>query len=138
MWTYKGEAIHSIEDMPAEVYGFVYRVRHLPSEKYYIGKKNVYSNRTLPPLKGQKRKRKITKESDWRRYYGSHESIKALLKEHRQEEFSREILEFCFSKLHLTYCEVKWICKEEALESEKYLNDNILGKIYKSALPKNS
>ena len=35
------------------------------TNEFYIGKKSLYSHRTLPPLKGYKRKRKVIKESKW-------------------------------------------------------------------------
>ena len=71
MWTYKDKQISSMEDMPEGTYGFVYEVTHNPTGKKYLGKKVLQFNRTLPPLKGQKRKRKVVKESDWKTYTGS-------------------------------------------------------------------
>ena len=80
MWLYKNKEINSIEDMPADTFGFVYLVTHTPSGKKYLGKKQLIANRTLPPLKGQKKKRKIQKESDWKTYYGSQAEIKHVSK----------------------------------------------------------
>ena len=131
MWNYKGREIWQREQMPDGTYGFIYEVVHNPTGRKYIGKKVLEFNRTLPPLKGQKRKRKVVKESDWLTYYGSHQEIKQLIKENKQEEFSREILEFIPTKKLLTYFECKYLFIKEVLEHDKYINDNILAKFYR-------
>lgn len=131
MWLYKGRKIDNIEDMPDNTYGFIYEVIHNPTGRKYIGKKVLIFNRTLPPLKGTKRKRKVQKESDWMTYYGSHQEIKALIKEGKQEEFSREVLEFVPTKKLLTYFECKYLFIKEVLEHNEYINDNILAKFYR-------
>ena len=134
MWNHKDNLIKNLEDIPKDVFGFIYEVHHIPTGKRYIGKKQLMSNRTLPPLKGQKRKRKVVKESDWKTYYGSQKEIKELVKESKQEEFRREILQFCFTKKQLTYYELKWQFAKGVLESDEYLNDNLLGKFFKRDL----
>lgn len=131
MWLYKGKEIGSIQEMPDDTYGFIYEVTHNPTGRKYIGKKVLIFNRTLPPLKDQKRKRKVQKESDWKTYYGSHQEIKGLLKEGKQQEFSREILEFVPTKKLLTYFECKYLFIKEVLEHNEYINDNILAKFYR-------
>ena len=80
-WTHQGRIFNDITDFPEDTYGFIYEVTHQPTGLKYLGKKVLYFNRTLPPLKGQKRKRKVVKESDWKDYYGSHPKIKEYLKE---------------------------------------------------------
>lgn len=134
MWIYKDKEIHNIDDIPEDTFGFVYEVHHLQTGKKYIGKKQLMSNRTLPPLKGQKRKRKVIKESDWKTYYGSQKEIKEVVKESNGEGFNREILQFCFTKKQLTYYELKWQFAKEVLERDDYLNDNLLGKFFKKDL----
>ncbi len=117
--------------MPKNTYGFIYEVTHIPSGKKYLGKKVLVFNRTLPPLKGKKRKRKVQKESDWKTYYGSHKEIKNLLKENKQDEFDRKILQFVPTKKLLTYFECKYLFINEVLEHSEYINDNILAKFYR-------
>lgn len=134
MWLYNGEVIESIEQMPQNTFGFIYQATYLPTNEKYLGKKVLFFNRTLPPLKGTKRKRKVVKESDWQTYYGSHEKIKILLKENKQSKFQREILEFAFNKKHLTYLETKYLFCNNVLENEEYINDNILGKFFRKDL----
>ena len=130
-WTYNGQLITEIKDMPENTFGFIYEVFHKPSGKKYLGKKVLHFNRTLPPLKGMKRKRKVVKESDWRTYFGSHVEIKQLIKEEKQNEFVRRILQFVPTKKLLTYYECKYLFINEVLEHDEYINDNILAKFYR-------
>lgn len=135
MWLYKDKEINSIEDMPTDTFGFVYLVTHTPSGKKYLGKKQLIANRTLPPLKGSKRKRKIQKESDWKTYYGSQTEVKQLVKESQDMlEFVREIIIFTSTKKQLTYFETKLQFVNEVLENDEYLNSNILGKFFRKDL----
>ncbi|MDB0041601.1 hypothetical protein N9F16_00775 [bacterium] len=135
MWLYKNKEINSIEDMPTDTFGFVYLVTHTPSGKKYLGKKQLIANRTLPPLKGQKKKRKIQKESDWKTYYGSQTEVKQLVKESKDKlEFVREIIIFTSTKKQLTYFETKLQFVNEVLENDEYLNSNILGKFFRKDL----
>ena len=61
-WMYVGT-------IPPDAVGFVYKIIHLPTNKYYIGKKSLSQKRTLPPLKGYKRKRIVISESNWQNYW---------------------------------------------------------------------
>jgi hypothetical protein len=141
MWLYKEhkksftlKPINSIEDMPENTFGFIYEVCYVPTNEKYLGKKVLQFNKKLPPLKGFKRKRKVTVESDWKNYYGSHQKIKDLLKENKHDDFKRTILKFAFNKKHLTYLETRYLFKKRVLESEEYINDNILGKFFRKDL----
>ena len=96
--------------------------------KFYIGKKSLYSHRTLPPLKGYKRKRKVIKESNWGHYNSSNKEVGIMDKTHKK------ILRFCFSKKVLTYYELKEQFDKDCLEREESLNDNLLGKFFKKDL----
>ena len=130
-WIYKGKQVKTIEDMPKGVFGFVYEITHIHSGKKYIGKKQIMTNRTLPPLKGERKKRKVTKEGSWKTYYGSQEEMKQLVKEAKSlEEFDRRILRYCFTKKELTYRELEEQVLHKVLEDDRYLNDQILGKFW--------
>jgi hypothetical protein len=76
-------------------------------------------------------KQKIVKESDWKTYYGSHKEIITLIKDKKQEEFTREILQFVPTKKQLTYFECKYLFIKEVLEGNDYINDNVLAKFYR-------
>ena len=85
-------------EMIGEYVGFVYIITDLTSSKMYVGKKLFSSKRTLPPLKGKTRKRKVIKESDWMSYYGSSEELMTLVESNGPESFKREILHLCHSR----------------------------------------
>jgi len=145
MWKYNNVVISDINEIPDGAFGFVYEVLHLPSNKRYIGRKQLISTTTkslgkkeLAQLtdKRASKKKKVQKESDWKTYYGSHSEIKQFIKEGRQEEFERNILEFAFSPKHLTYLETKYLFSLSVLEKEtEYFNDNILGKFFRKDIP---
>ena len=134
MWLYEGKVIESIEQMPEGVFGFVYLIIHNPTGKKYIGKKQLMSTRTLPPLKGERKKRKVIKESNWTTYHGSQAEIKELVKTSTPEDFTRLILRYCFTKKELTYREIEEQVLHKVLEDDDFLNSNILGKFYRKDL----
>jgi uncharacterized protein YlzI (FlbEa/FlbD family) len=140
-WFYNGKWIESIEDFPQDTYGFIYITIHEPSGKKYLGKKSIYHNVKKKLTKKELAEQPITrgrksttttiqKESDWKTYYGSEEFIKQKIKDKKQEEFTREILVFVPNKKLLTYYECKYQFIHSVLESNEWLNTNILGKFY--------
>lgn len=141
MWLYKEQVINSIEEMPQGTFGFIYITTHKPSGVSYIGKKSLYHNvkrkltkKELAEQTGRGRKpttQVVQKESDWKTYYGSTKQIVELIKGGKQEDFTREILQFVFNKKLLTYHECKYLFSYGVLENpDKWMNDNILGKFY--------
>jgi hypothetical protein len=132
-WLYEGNIVTE-EDVPVGAVGFVYKIIHTPTGRYYIGKKSLTSTRRLAPLKGQKRKRTVTKSSDWEKYYSSNDWIKEQIKEGRAEEFSREIIRYCFSKKSLTYYEIYWQFHYNVLADDNAINENLMGKFYRRDL----
>jgi hypothetical protein len=142
MWLYNNKEIKSLEDIPTGTYGFIYVVTHVSTGKKYLGKKSLFHQLNkklgkkelaqLPVTRGRTKTTKlIIKESDWQTYYGSEEFIKQQIKEGKQEEFTREIIHFVTNKKQLTYFECKYQFLHNVLESEEWLNNNILGKFYK-------
>jgi hypothetical protein len=146
MWKYGKGEISDINEIPYGAFGFVYEVLHKPSGKKYIGRKQLISVTTKALGKKElaeitdkraSKKKKVQKESDWKTYYGSHSEIKQLIKEGKQKEFERTILEFAFAPKHLTYLETKYLFSLGVLENgDVYFNDNILGKFFRKDLPK--
>lgn len=141
MWLYNNEVITDISQFPENTYGFIYKVTHKPTGKAYIGKKVLYFNKKVKLGKkelalqtgpGRKSTTKtITKESDWKTYYGSEPEIKKLISEQGPDVFERIILKLVDSKKLLTYFETKYQFIYEVLEqSDKWFNSNILGKFY--------
>jgi hypothetical protein len=140
-WLYKGNTIEDISQFPENTYGFVYIVTHTPTNRSYIGKKVLYHNKKTKLGKkeiatqtgpGRKPTTKIvTKESDWKTYYGSEIEIKKLLAEGKHNEFERVILKLVDNKKLLTYFEVKHQFIYEVLEHPNgWFNNNILGKFF--------
>jgi hypothetical protein len=144
MWLYNKQVISSIEDMPQGTFGFIYITTHTSSGISYIGKKSLYHNvkrkltkkelADMPVTRGRKVTTEIIqKESDWKTYYGSAKPILEMLKEGEHDDFTREIIQFVFSKKLLTYYECKYLFKYGVLEHPlEYFNDSILGKFYTS------
>ena len=132
-WLYEGNIVTE-EHVPIGAVGFVYKIVHNPTGRYYIGKKSLTSTRKLAPLKGQKRKRTVTKSSDWEKYYSSNDWIKEQVKEGKAEEFSREIIQYCFSKKSLTYYEIYWQFQYNVLADDNAINENLMGKFYRRDL----
>lgn len=144
MWLYKGKEIKELSDMPGDPFGFIYVVTHIPTERKYLGKKQLMSVQKKALGKkelalitdGRASKKKIViKESDWKTYHGSHTEIKQLIKDKKHLEFTREILTFVPTKKLLTYYETKYLFINEVLEpGSNYFNDNIEGRYFKKDL----
>lgn len=130
MWFYKQEKFNPAEFDFENLAGFVYLITNLQDGKMYIGKKNFWSIRRLPPLKGQKRKRVKKLESDWMNYYGSSEEVKLLVEQQGSDNFHREILRLCESKGEMSYYEMKEQIDREVLFKDEYYNEFIGGKIH--------
>ena len=130
-WSYKG--IPFTSDMIGEYEGFVYIVTDLSNSMKYIGKKNFHSRVKLKPLKGQKRKRTKISESDWQKYHGSSEEVKAIFAEHGYDRFEREILHLCLGKGDMNYLEMKeQVVRDVLLKPDEYYNAFVGGKIHRN------
>lgn len=141
MWFYQNKEVTSIEDMPEGTFGFIYKVTHTPTNKSYIGKKVLYHNqkkkltkKELAEQTGPGRKpstKVVTKESDWKTYYGSAKPIIELVKNGEKDNFSREILMYVNNKKLLSYYETKHLFINNVLETpDLWFNDSILGKYF--------
>ena len=118
--------------IPETAYGFIYMITNLVTDKKYIGKKQMVSKRTRPPLKGKKRKRIEFVESDWKTYVSSSNELVNDMQKIGKEKFKFEILRFCHNKSQLAYYEAKEQFDREVLLKEDYYNGMInlrLGKV---------
>ena len=126
-WIYKGNPFTS--DDIGDYYGFVYRITNTTTQKSYIGRKYFMQKRK--PRGG---KRRITSESDWKRYFGSSEELKQDIKRIGRDSFRREILSLHETLGKVNYEETKQLfihnVLTEALDdgTPKYYNSNILGR----------
>ena len=119
-WYYEGKLWKPSEDDLKEYEGFVYEITDLVSKRKYIGKKGFWFNRSRPPLKGRKNKRRYKVESDWRDYYGSSQDLLQRLKDQGRGKFKREILHLCYGKGEMSYLEAKEQLMREVLLSDDY------------------
>ncbi len=155
-WQYEDIVIDSLHK---DIFGFIYII-YLRDNKYYIGKKQVWSKTTLKALKsGEVRKgadrvykmRRMTyselmdrtpaqkrtnvkkkkvgfdilwKENKWREYFGSSKLL------NKSDIIKKEILYYATNKRELTYLEVRTQFDYRVLESDKFLNENILSRFF--------
>ena len=131
-WTYQGSTFTS--DNINDFFGYVYCITNLQSGKKYIGRK--YFTQRRKPRSG-KSKRRVTSESDWKKYYGSSPELKADVKRLGKEKFKREIISLHETLGKVNYEETKQLFLNnvliEALDdgSPAYYNSNILGRYMK-------
>ena len=146
MWQYRGKEITD-SDVPADAIGFVYKIERTDG-KIYIGKKLLTSTRKsklgVRAIKKQveeytdkRRIKKVqvkVKESNWKTYNSSNKELAAEIKE-QPELFRKTIIEWCWSKKHLSYMEEKMQHLYGVLEIDNW-NDNIGGRYFKRDLIK--
>ena len=129
-WTYQGSTFTSADI--GDFFGYVYRITNLQTGKQYIGRKYFYQKRK--PRGG---KRRVTSESDWKRYYGSSAELSADRKLLGNSAFKREILSLHTRLGDVNYEETKQLFLNnvltEALDdgTAAYYNSNILGRYMK-------
>ena len=109
-------------EVTAETFGFIYLITNLTNDKKYIGKKQCISKFKRKPLKGKKNKRIEYKESDWKTYTSSSESLNEDIIKLGIESFKFEILKLCNSKWELAYEEAKEQINREVLLKTDYYN----------------
>ena len=125
-WLYKGEPFTT--DDIGDLFGFVYRITNLSTGKQYIGRKYFWQKRK--PKGG---KRRVTSESDWKRYFGSSEELKRDIEDLGRENFRREIISVHTTLGRTNYEETRQLFLNNVLTESvdglpKYYNSNILGR----------
>jgi len=126
-WYYQGTAFTS--DDINDFFGFVYCITNIESGKQYIGRKYFYQKRK--PRGG---KRRVTSESDWKRYYGSSAELNSDRKLLGNTAFKREILSLHSRLGDVNYEETKQLFLNNVLSESldngepAYYNSNILGR----------
>lgn len=129
-WIYQGRVFTS-EDIKDYV-GFVYLITHIPTGRKYIGRKYLKQHR-----KPKGAKRRVTQESNWKKYYSSCDELKALVKEEGEQNFKREILSLHKSEGKTNFEETRLLflynVLTEKLENGEsaYFNNQILSRYYK-------
>ena len=126
-WYYKGTAFTS-NDI-GDFFGFVYRNTNIQTGKQYIGRK--YFTQRRKPRGG---KRKVTSESDWKKYYGSSDELKTDVKALGKHLFKREIISLHSTLGQVNYEETRQLFINNVLTEATgdgqpaFYNSNILGR----------
>ena len=137
-WSYQGQDFES-SMIPEGAIGFVYEMQAVIDGKLvrYIGKKNFYSTtkkkfgkKAVASMQDKRSKKyTIQKKLTYESYYSSNSVLKDAHK--AGIEIRRYILKICYSAMELTYYETKFQFVRGVLESDEFLNGNILGRFYK-------
>ena len=126
-WLYEGKPFTT--DDIGDFFGFVYRITNIQSGKRYIGRK--YFQQKRKPRGG---KRRVTSESDWKKYYGSSDELSADRKLLGNSAFKREILSLHTRLGDVNFEETKQLFLHNVLtetldgKTPLYYNSNILGR----------
>jgi hypothetical protein len=126
-WLYEGKPFTS-NDI-GDFFGFVYCITNIQSGKRYIGRK--YFQQKRKPRGG---KRRVTSESDWKKYYGSSNELSADRKLLGNSAFKREILSLHTRLGDVNFEETKQLFLHNVLtetldgKTPLYYNSNILGR----------
>tara|TARA_B100000131_G_scaffold64300_1_gene60668 strand:- start:3524 stop:4018 length:495 start_codon:yes stop_codon:yes gene_type:complete len=126
-WIYQGTAFTSADI--GDFFGYVYCITNLQSGKKYIGRK-YFTCRRKPPGG----KRKVTSESDWKKYYGSSKELKSDVKALGKSAFKREIISLHSTLGQVNYEETRQLFINNVLTeaaddgSPAFYNSNILGR----------
>ena len=87
------------------------------------------------PLKGKKRNRIDFVDNNVEEYWGSSTELLKDIEKYGIEHFTKEVLETCNSKWHMTYAELSWQIKCNVILNKRFYNGILNVRIGKS--PKN-
>jgi len=133
MWLFENKEVDS--DIIDDYIGFVYCITNNVTGKKYIGKKLFKSTRRTK-VKGQTRRKKTVKESDWKEYWGSNKVLQEDVNTLGEDNFERIILKLCKTKGECNYWEAKYQMQYEVLESDDWYNEWIMVKVHRSHINK--
>ena len=129
-WYYQGTAFTS-NDI-GDFFGFVYVITNVQSGRKYIGRKYFWQKRK--PRTGGRR---VTSESNWKKYYGSSGELKQDINNCGHNSFRREILSLHTTGGKTNFEETRQLFANNVLTESltdgtpAYYNSNILGRYYR-------
>lgn len=129
-WLYRGKPFTS--EKIGEYYGFVYLIENKETGRKYIGRKYFWQKR-----KPKGKNRRVTSESDWKKYYGSNDELKGEVKNNGSENYSRKILSLHKTVGKTNFAETEALFKykvlTEAMDNGEplYYNSQILNRYFK-------
>ena len=118
-WSYQGKLV---KELPKDCEAFVYLITNTTNGMMYVGKKLAKFKTTKKPLKGKKNKRRGTKESDWKTYWGSSAQLIDDVEKLGEHRFTREILYYCPNRGTASYLEAQEQFERKVLETDEYYN----------------
>lgn len=128
-WLFRGQPFESSDIR--DYHGFVYKITNTIDGTAYIGKKFFWSMAKQP---GKSRRKRI--ESNWKKYWGSSDIVKGLVREFGPSMFLREIVSLHLTPGQVNYTEVKVQFQLDVLEStlptgkRAYYNENIAARYF--------
>ena len=120
-WLYKNKIL---EKVPQDIFGFVYLITNLKTNKKYIGRKYFYSTIRIK-VKGRKIRKVVRKESDWKSYIGSNKTLKNDVNRLGKKNFKFEIICFGETKGQTNYLEENIQHRMNVLIDDNYYNGSI-------------
>ena len=134
-WLYNGDIFESCHI--GDNYGFVYRITDTESGRKYIGRKYFWQKRKPRPKVDGKRRRRVTSESNWKKYYGSCPELKEAIDLRGKSSFLREIISLHETPGKVNYEETRQLFLNnvltEALDdgTPAYYNSNVLSRYFR-------
>ena len=129
-WIYEGKPFTS-NDI-GDFFGFVYVITNLQSGRKYIGRKYFWQKRK--PRGGGRR---VTSESNWKKYYGSSGELKQDINNCGHSSFKRTILSLHSTGGKTNFEETRQLFLNDVLTESltdgtpAYYNSTILGRYYR-------
>ena len=129
-WLYEGEPFTSADI--GDFFGFVYLITNRETGKKYIGRKYFWQKRK--PRGGGRR---VTSESNWKKYYGSCPELNGDISDLGHGSFERRILSLHTTGGRTNYEETRQLFRCDVLTESltdgtpAYYNSNILGRYYR-------
>ncbi len=127
-WKYKNKDFSDMKDAPEGSIGFLYKITHKTTKKWYIGRR-LFTKQVIKQINGKKKKLRV--ENDWKSYYSSNDELKEIAAT-TPDLLEREILLFVSTMGAMTLGEEYLLHVSGALFDEKSFNNNIRAKIFSS------
>lgn len=140
-WTLNKKEVTKIDQLPAEVVGFVYKITNTTNNKIYYGKKTVRSvkkkkltktEKLIPENKRKTYKYVFSESSGWKKYTGSNDQLNEDIA--KGDKYKKEIIKLCYSKAEMTYEEIKLIVCTDCLKDTNCYNAWVSAKVFKRML----
>jgi len=137
-WKYKGKIVDS---PPEESHGFLYCITTDNGLKYFgkkilsFTKRKLLSAKRKKELGTRKKYEYVSSDSGWLSYCGSCIPLKQYIAEHGDDcVVKREIIDFAYSKMDLTFGELCLLIKERVLFRDDVWNRNVASKFFKDKI----